>query len=342
MIDNELISIIVPIYNASSMLEKCVSTIINQTYKNIEILLIDDGSTDDSLVIAKELESKDNRIKVFSQLNLGVSAARNLGIEKSKGEYVGFVDSDDWIDKDMYLEMYKSIKKNNSDLTLCNFIRVYGEKEVKKDEFYNINSNDKNLKEVVLRKIISRGEENIFGSCCKMLISKKILLDNNLKFEIEMKMSEDMMFLIKCIDASSKININDKFLYYYRTNPNSATSNFIAGLWEDNIKLIDWCKDNIKYSKYKFDLDYLLKSCITNAVILATANSCKPGTTMNFIDRVRYSNNLSNNTVTKVALKSTWKDKTLFTRKYWLQAILIALKLNIVVVFYHSLKNKTI
>lgn len=112
------LSIIVPIYNAQNHLKKCIESIINQTEKDIEIILIDDGSTDDSLKICNEYQRKDFRINVIHQNNSGVSIARNQGIKIAKGEYIGFVDSDDWIDLDMFKRLLEEAKKQMQ-ILLC-------------------------------------------------------------------------------------------------------------------------------------------------------------------------------------------------------------------------------
>ena len=110
-----LISIIVPIYNVELYLEKCIESIINQTYKNLEIILVDDGSTDSCGKICDEYAKKDNRIKVIHKINGGLSDARNKGMEIAKGKYIGFVDGDDYVASDMYETLYKFSVKNSLD-----------------------------------------------------------------------------------------------------------------------------------------------------------------------------------------------------------------------------------
>ena len=116
----DLISIIIPVYNVEQYLSRCIDSVINQTYKNLEIILIDDGSTDDSGEICDEYALKDNRIKVMHKQNGGVSSARNEGLDISKGNYIGFIDSDDFIEKDMYEFLYDLLTKNNCDISCCN------------------------------------------------------------------------------------------------------------------------------------------------------------------------------------------------------------------------------
>lgn len=114
-----LISIIVPVYNVQEYLERCVVSLLHQTYHNLEIILIDDGSTDDSPKLCKELQNRDARIKFVSQTNQGIGAVRNLGLSMAHGEYVGFVDSDDWVDEDMYESLLKLMLERNADVVCC-------------------------------------------------------------------------------------------------------------------------------------------------------------------------------------------------------------------------------
>ena len=128
MLTRELISVIVPVYNVEQYLKKCVDSIVNQTYKNLEIILVDDGATDSSGEICDELEKLDNRIKVYHKENGGLSDARNYGVERATGSYVGFVDSDDYIDAEMYEKLYDAITKEAADVAECNLKIVYPER----------------------------------------------------------------------------------------------------------------------------------------------------------------------------------------------------------------------
>lgn len=312
----DLISIVVPVYNAENTLERCVNSICKQTYDNIEIILVNDGSADNSLKICNKLAQKDKRIRVISQSNAGVSAARNLGIEAAQGAYIGFVDSDDWIDSDMYSSMYKSMQENNAELVLCNYIQVYGEKHIKKDEFIRIKEDTKLLKEEVLSNILSRQDNNIIGTCWRLLVSKELLTKNNIQFDVGIRMSEDMMFVIKCVDAASKISLDRRQLYYYCMNQNSATAKYMINIWEDMMVLINWCKNNILMKYPNLKLDDLIKECTTNAVIVAIANACKRETPLNFWERIKYSKNLCKQSFVKNAIQVTWRHRNRFQKKF--------------------------
>ena len=121
MLEKELISIIVPIYNVEKYLRQCLDSILNQTYQNFECLLINDGSLDNSADICREYVSKDSRFKYFEKENGGVSSARNLGIECSRGEYITFIDSDDWVDYDYLEVLYNSLVDERADIAISTY-----------------------------------------------------------------------------------------------------------------------------------------------------------------------------------------------------------------------------
>ena len=121
-----LISVIVPVYNAGDYFNHCVDSILNQTYKRIELILVDDGSTDDSRARCDEFAKSDNRIKVIHKANGGAASARNAGLDAATGDYIGFVDADDWIDSDMYEIMLSEIIKYGADAARCGIVRELG------------------------------------------------------------------------------------------------------------------------------------------------------------------------------------------------------------------------
>ena len=143
---DKLVSIVVPVYNVDKYLDKCVNSIINQKYKNLEIILVDDGSTDESGKKCDLWAEKDNRIRVIHKENGGLSDARNVGIDNSKGYYISFIDSDDFIENDMIEVLLKEIKENNCDISICGYYKTY----VDKDEIID------NSKEIFVMNNIER------------------------------------------------------------------------------------------------------------------------------------------------------------------------------------------
>ena len=143
--ENISLSIIVPVYNVENYLIRCLDSLVNQTLKEIEIICINDGSKDNSLNILEEYAKKDSRIIILNQENAGLSAARNAGMEIAKGEYIGFVDSDDWVDLDFFEKLYIAAKNNDCDIAVADFIREHPTKK-KKDLILQKKKFLKNLK----------------------------------------------------------------------------------------------------------------------------------------------------------------------------------------------------
>ena len=138
-----MISVIVPIYNVEEYLDDCINSLLNQTYRDLEIVLVDDGSTDRSGIICDFYGEKDNRIKVLHKENGGLMSAWKYGVLKARGDYIVFVDSDDWIDKDMYQRLFERISESNADIVLCGLIKEFSnnktedEVQMLKRDFYS-------------------------------------------------------------------------------------------------------------------------------------------------------------------------------------------------------------
>jgi len=213
---NELISVIVPVYNVEPYLKKCIESIINQTYNNLEIILVDDGSFDKSGEICDEYASIDSRIKVIHKENGGLSSARNAGINAASGEYLAFVDSDDWIETDMYELLYKSIKENNTALSCGGRYDVYLNE--KKAGLCPHEENKISSKEMIL-KIFETKECDV--SFCDKLFHKSLL--ESIRFPVgEINEDEAIIFSVVCdLDFVSLVN---KPFYNYNHRENSITT----------------------------------------------------------------------------------------------------------------------
>lgn len=229
------VSIIVPVYNVEKYLCQCLESLVHQTLTDIEIICVDDGSTDNSLGILNKYAQLDSRIKVFSQKNQGVSSARNLGLEKVNGEYITFVDSDDWIELNACEILYNTAQERNTDILLCSYYNYDNKKNWQDIRLVNFCSF---LKDSVTDFLNSYNQifATPMGTLCKFY-NAELLKNNNIKFPSNIKCGEDRVFYIfSCIKAKNISAINTP-LYYYRhiTNSLSTSSDFsISHTWEAN------------------------------------------------------------------------------------------------------------
>ena len=252
MINIKKFSIIIPVYNTEKYIDECLTSLLNQTYSNFEIIIVDDGSNDSSYSICKKYQRKDNRIKLYKQKNSGVSSARNLGITKCNGEYILFVDSDDYLS---YNALENIVKYTDND-TLISFgyIKKYRNKEViykSVDKLYD-NYND------ILECIFLNSAIN--GYLANKVFSAKIIKKNNLKLDTKIHYSEDLQFTLKYLSFGSKLlNVNLP-LYYYRMRKSSASYNYItnknATILDSYKMLLNTYSHNCKI-KNKIELIYL-------------------------------------------------------------------------------------
>lgn len=227
--DQPKISIIVPIYNVEKYIEQCINSILNQSFRDFELILINDGSTDRSGEICDIYAKHDNRIKVFHQVNKGPSATRNLGMSLSKGEYIGFVDADDIVSKDMYKEMYNFAVSNKYEIVACGYKEINYEKEI---EYQFINPLTEyselvgdNIK-VILEDLLCKNQILGYASLWNKIYKRDIIIKNNILMKENIKIAEDLCFNIQVLNKVNKIGAINKVLYQYRRiNTNSIINN---------------------------------------------------------------------------------------------------------------------
>ncbi len=212
------LSIIVPVYNVEKYLPKCLESLIKQTLKDIEIICVNDGSMDNSLAILKEFASKDSRIRIIDNQHQGVAKTRNTGIEQSTGEYIGFVDSDDYIDLDFFEKLYNSATKSNSDIAIAsilkhkNFFNIYNAKYTKEEIAITIQDKIK----------LCEDKKHFFFYAWNKIYHSGFIKENNIKFS-EGQIYEDVMFAIKALYYSNKIISVYGTKYHYIEHENSLT-----------------------------------------------------------------------------------------------------------------------
>tara|TARA_R110001606_G_scaffold313626_1_gene460259 strand:- start:969 stop:1955 length:987 start_codon:yes stop_codon:yes gene_type:complete len=215
---NMIISIIIPVYNVELYIEECLSSILNQEFKDLELLLINDGSTDSSLEICKRISLANSNVKLFSQKNNGTASARNKGINNANGDYIWFIDSDDIIRGDSLTLISDILKKTNRDLLFFNMSTFNVDNELKIEP---------NLKRNLIVKDTLIGENNISqffnSSVCRYIYKRDFIIKNNLVFDIN-QYYEDAYFNIKVFNKIKNILKIEETLYYYRIRINSKTT----------------------------------------------------------------------------------------------------------------------
>jgi glycosyltransferase involved in cell wall biosynthesis len=208
-----LVSVIVPVFNVDQYIQSCLNSILAQTYLNLEIILVNDGSTDKSGEICDKYAKNDKRIKLEHKENEGVSVARNTGIELSTGEWIMFVDADDWIEKDMVEKLLESVKFYNADLCYCNYSIDKKGHSVLRNFGYDIQ--DKHTDVV-------KSYCQAFTSVCAKLYNRSLILKNNLRFIKGLIIGEDVVFNLRTVSFNPIICYCDGYFYHYRMSSASA------------------------------------------------------------------------------------------------------------------------
>lgn len=232
-----MISVIVPVYNVEKYLERCVKSIAAQTYNDLEILLIDDGSTDKSGKMCDDFQQTDSRIKVFHKQNGGLSDARNYGIEHSAGEFISFVDSDDYIDEKMLETLHRLITENDADLAVCSAMDVFEGKEVTQVKEIK----EFNLNKVESYKYMLRGDG--IPSACNKLYKRQTV--GNVRFPVG-KLYEDGFFTPQILKRVEKTAVTSKPMYYYFRRADSITTKPFRKGDLDVIEAYDKCVKQVK------------------------------------------------------------------------------------------------
>jgi len=218
--NKELITVIVPVYNVEKYLSKCIDSILNQTYTNLEIILVDDGSQDDCGQICDEYARKDNRIKVIHKENSGVSQARNIGIDNANGEFIAFVDADDYIEREMLYTLKNNIK--NVDLSSCGSQKVLGNNIIEQFKLEKDVIIDN--KEFMQSMFYGRKHKYKYqGLLVDKLYKSDIIRNNNIRFQEEIKYNEDRLFVFQYINKCDEgVYISSYMGYNYFQRDNSA------------------------------------------------------------------------------------------------------------------------
>lgn len=233
------ISVIVPVYKAEKYIHRCIDSLLVQTFKNFELLLIDDGSPDNSGKICDEYARIDSRVRVFHKGNGGVSSARQYGLEHAVGDYVIHADPDDWVESEMLQELYNKAISENADMVICDYYVNTNGKSKRHSQLIKLKDSN-----VVLSGIL---DGSIYGSCWNKLIRRSFIRNNNIHFHKDINVCEDRQFIIETLLQKPKIEYISKAFYHYCTDVN------------DN-SLVRSGKKYASYRINEFFIDYAIKN----------------------------------------------------------------------------------
>ena len=238
------ISIIIPVYGVEKYISRCLNSVINQTLKDIEIIIVNDGTKDNSVKICEEFMDKDKRISLYNKKNEGLGLTRNYGLLKAKGEYIAFLDSDDYIDDDFYEKLYNSAKKYNADASFTNYKIVNRDNKIWIDNRSNIPFKEECMDSKwvlfnMLKVPTKFSKKRFLGmSVWRSIYKKEIIEKNNIKFVSEREyISEDIFFNMDFLFNSNKISFIDNTYYYYCENDNSLTRRYTEDKFIKNKKM---------------------------------------------------------------------------------------------------------
>ena len=251
------VSIVVPVYKVEKYLGRCIKSLSNQTLRDIEIILVDDGSPDNCGRMCDRFSQLDSRIKVVHKKNGGLSSARNAGLEVATGETVGFVDSDDDVELTMYEELYETLINNQVDFVMSDYLRIEND-DVRYIKTTNLRegyfSKDDIKKDIYPQLIMGRNLD--YGpllSVWHCLYKREFIIDNNLMFANDVKWSEDNLFSsIVGYCANSFYYLKNKPLYHYYNNPGTITTSYRKGSWEVYSKMNDYLRSYFNETDYDF------------------------------------------------------------------------------------------
>lgn len=262
-----IISVIVPIYNVEKYLDKCLNSIRNQTYQKLEIILVNDGSPDGSSEIMEKHKKDDDRIKIINKKNGGLSSARNAGIEVSTGDYLAFIDSDDWIDLDMMEKLHTSIVNQKSDVAVCDVRTEYENGELKAELKQGVEFSD-------VIEVNEHPDAYMSFDCfaCNKLYKRELFVDQNISFP-EGLLYEDIATFPRIFARISKISLVREQLYHYIVRSGAITQTFkLKGL--DYLKVTEIVENDYKKLNNKQLLSTLDAFKITHNFYSLSINCC--------------------------------------------------------------------
>ncbi len=284
-----MVSIIIPVYNVEKYLERCIKSVLSQTYKNIEIIMVDDGSPDNCPQMCDNFAKQDSRIKVIHKPNGGLSSARLAGFKQASGDYILFIDSDDYIEKDMVEKLVCAITENNADLAICAYYTQFGECKTENALPYDTNllHGENTIRTNYILPLIGavKNKVNLPGFLWIRLMKKNLINESFFVPENEY-FAEDVVFDLLYSDFVKKIAIVNIPLYYYCINSQSLSNKYRKNKWQMLKNLYEFKKEFL-LSRNITDEDNRLQNAIVSSLFSAVDNAVLIGNYSSFIKEIK-------------------------------------------------------
>ena len=274
----EKISVILPIYNMEAHLETCIQSLLKQTHQNLEIILVNDGSKDNSLAFCQEYATKDSRIVVIDKPNEGVAIARNTGMKAATGEYIAFVDPDDWVEPNIYESLLEQLKKWEAPVCLCNFYKdTKRRSQAKRFDFKDEVLEGNEIIEKLVNDMIGMSDllpkyTMIMGSVWRGLYKRAFIEENKLEFIPKLTIMEDLVFMVQVLLKCQKVAIDKGLWYHYVQHSQSALHSYNHQLWEDQLVVYENLEKSLREANLEEEMRNRLDIRYIGMVLTAIKN----------------------------------------------------------------------
>lgn len=320
---NPLISIVIPVYNGEKFLRDCLDSVLKQTLENIEVIVVNDGSSDSSADIIEHYAKKDNRVIPINQENQGPETARNNGIKNSKGEFIAFLDSDDWVEPETYKEMYEAAVKSRADIVFTDIVWEYEDQEKSRIHSYSVNANRTinrdEIKEKILTDFLYSGS---YGGVWK-LFRRRFVESNDIKFPKGKYLGEDWLFNLEAFTYCDTVYYLNKPYYHYRQiNQTSLMRKHIPNLYDSYINSDTLERYAKKWGIFneKIEVDLARRKCYI-AVNGCIQNEFKPGCKKTVKQKLDVISKIVNHQSVNKAVDISMQNEKRFSRKFYLMLI---------------------
>lgn len=313
------VSIIIPVYNVEKYLSKCLDSIINQSFKNFELLLIDDGSSDNSGKICDEYAMNDKRIKVIHKKNEGVSRARNIGIDLSKGRYIMFCDSDDFVKRDWCKKLYDLQKNNLNSICLCGFTTI-NFRDDKCEYIDKVLDKNKKINHINIKDFFLLYEKHLVNSPWNKIYESQIIKKNNIKFNENITLGEDLLFNLKYFEfvKGDIVVLNECKYNYILRNEESLDNKYYSDLYDIYVMLYRKIYDTMSFFKIDFEkYRYNYYKSYFFMLKRVLKNTFSEKSNMNIFEKIKYNSYVIKSEDFKICLNNI--DYNVISNRYkWL------------------------